>query len=300
MNTSSVILARETTTTPFGVPGRNVATKVLISIPVNNNRGRTTRKQQQRLKAARREAVAVAADDDDDEEVLVKSSDSKSFRLILMRHSEAAEEDEENKKYRRDIDRPLTERGIMYAKKLSENLKTICGDEWMPTRIVCSSARRTRETLMAMDLVPTMSIFNDKVSSSSNNNNNTVVYLGSIYHYAGMDGVFGSHVKQLIIGESETFEGGQTDEVVLIVGHNRGLEEAVREFTGETNVEMNVASLACLRKRKEAKTRETWEQALEEKDDPNDPKKSSLWTFEHLLDPNGQCLDCGWGDVPRG
>jgi phosphohistidine phosphatase SixA len=217
-----------------------------------------------------------------------------------MRHSEAAEEDEEKKKYRRDIDRPLTERGITYAKKLSENLKTICGEEWMPTRALCSSARRTRETLMAMDLVPTMSIFNDKVSSSSSSNNNTVVYLGSIYHYAGMDGVFGSHVKQLIIGESETFEGEQTDEVVLIVGHNRGLEEAVREFTGETNVEMNVASLACLRKRKEAKTRETWEQALEEKDDPNDPKKSSLWTLEHLLDPNGQCLDCGWGDVPRG
>ena len=98
----------------------------------------------------------------------------------------------------------------------------------MPTRIVCSSARRTRETLMAMDLVPTTSIFNDKVSSSSSSNNNTVVYLGSIYHYAGMDGVFGSHVKQLIIGESETFEEEQTDEVVLIVGHNRGLEEAVK------------------------------------------------------------------------
>lgn len=286
MHKTSVILARETTTTPFGVPGRNV-----------NNRARTTRKQRQRLKA-RRDAVAAAADDDDDDEK--SSSKSASFRLILMRHSEAAEEDEEKKKYRRDIDRPLTERGITYAKKLSENLKTICGEEWMPTRIVCSSARRTRETLMAMDLVPTTSMFNDKVSSSSSSNNNTVVYLGSIYHYAGMDGVFGSHVKQLIIGESETFEGEQTDEVVLIVGHNRGLEEAVREFTGETNVEMNVASLACLRKRKEAKTRETWEQALEEKDDPNDPKKSSLWTLEHLLDPNGQCLDCGWGDVPRG
>ena len=298
MSTTSVILARETTTTPSGVPGRNGATKVLKSIPVNNNRGRTTRKQRQRLNA-RRDAVAVAAVDDDDDEK--SSSKSASFRLILMRHSEAAEEDEEKKKYRRDIDRPLTERGITYAKKLSENLKTICGDEWMPTRIVCSSARRTRETLMAMDLVPTTSMFNDKVSSSSSStNNNTVVYLGSIYHYAGMDGVFGSHVKQLMIGESETFEGEQTDEVVLIVGHNRGLEEAVREFTGETNVEMNVASLACLRKRKQAKTRETWEQALEEKDDTNDPKKSSLWTLEHLLDPNGQCLDCGWGDVPRG
>jgi len=226
MHKTSVILARETTTTPSGVPGRNA---VLRSIPVNNNRGRTTRKQRHRLKA-RRDAVAVAAADDDDDEK--SSPKSASFRLILMRHSEAAEEDEEKKKYRRDIDRPLTERGITYAKKLSENLKTICGEEWMPTRIVCSSARRTRETLMAMDLVPTMSIFNDKVSSSSSSNNNTVVYLGSIYHYAGMDGVFGSHVKQLIIGESETFEGEQTDEVVLIVGHNRGLEEAVREFTG--------------------------------------------------------------------
>ena len=29
-------------------------------------------------------------------------------------------------------------------------------------------------------------------------------------------------LKQLIVGESETFEEEQTDEVVLIVGHNRG------------------------------------------------------------------------------
>jgi len=290
MHKTSVILARETTTTPSGVPGRN---DVLRSIPVNNNRGRTTRKQRHRLKA-RRDAVAVAAADDDDDEK--SSSKSASFRLILMRHSEAAEEDEEKKKYRRDIDRPLTERGITYAKKLSENLKTICGEEWMPTRIVCSSARRTRETLMAMDLVPTTSMFNDKVSSSSSSNNNTVVYLGSIYHYAGMDGVFGSHVKQLIVGESETFEEEQTDEVVLIVGHNRGLEEAVREFTGRSDVEMTVASLACLRKTREPNTRETWEQALEEKGE----NAESLWTLEHLLDRNGQCLDCGWGDVPRG
>ena len=87
--TSSVILARETTTTPSGVPGKNVEMKVLRSIPVNNNRARTTRKQRQRLNA-RRGAVAVAAADDDDDE---KSSfKSASFRLILMRHSEAAEE----------------------------------------------------------------------------------------------------------------------------------------------------------------------------------------------------------------
>ena len=291
MHKTSVILARETTTTPSGVPGRN---DVLRSIPVNNNRGRTTRKQRHRLKA-RRDAVAVAAADDDDDEK--SSSKSASFRLILMRHSEAAEEDEEKKKYRRDIDRPLTERGITYAKKLSENLKTICGEEWMLTRIVCSSARRTRETLMALDLVPTTSMFNDKVSSSSSStNNNTVVYMGSNYHYAGMDGVFGSHVKQLIVGESETFEEEQTDEVVLIVGHNRGLEEAVREFTGRSDVEMTVASLACLRKTREPNTRETWEQALEEKGE----NAESLWTLEHLLDRNGQCLDCGWGDVPRG
>ena len=211
-----------------------------------------------------------------------------------MRHSEAVE-DQKTQKYARDIDRPLTDRGAEYAKRLGAHLKTIAGKEWEPTRIVCSSAKRTRETLEAMDL----ECMNNHSSSSSSGKANiggAVLFLGSIYHYAGMDGVFGSHVKQLIVGESETFEEEQTDEVVLIVGHNRGLEEAVREFTGRSDVEMTVASLACLRKTREPNTRETWEQALEEKGE----NAESLWTLEHLLDRNGQCLDCGWGDVPRG
>ena len=226
-----------------------------------------------------------------------------------MRHSEAVE-DQKTQRYARDIDRPLTDRGAEYAKRLGAHLKTIAGKEWEPTRIVCSSAKRTRETLEAMDLECMMNHSSSSSSSSSgkannnnnNNNNNNyyyggaVLFLGSIYHYAGMDGVFGSHVKQLIVGESETFEEEQTDEVVLIVGHNRGLEEAVREFTGRSDVEMTVASLACLRKTREPNTRETWEQALEEKGE----NAESLWTLEHLLDRNGQCLDCGWGDVPRG
>ena len=205
-----------------------------------------------------------------------------------MRHSEAVEE--KTQKYARDIDRPLTDRGAEYAKRLGAHLKTIAGKEWEPTRIVCSSAKRTRETLEAMDL----ECMSRKVKESGKAG--AVLFLGSIYHYAGMDGVFGSHVKQLIVGESETFEEEQTDEVVLIVGHNRGLEEAVREFTGRSDVEMTVASLACLRKTRESNTRETWEQALEEKGE----NAESLWTLEHLLDRNGQCLDCGWGDVPRG
>ena len=211
-----------------------------------------------------------------------------------MRHSEA--EEAINPKYSRDIDRPLTERGVSYAKKLGENLKTIAGEEWAPTRIICSSAKRTKETLLAMDLECM------KKKESETDDGNAVLFLGSIYHYAGMDGVFGSHVKQLIVGESETFDKEQTDEVVLICGHNRGLEEAVREFTGLSDVEMNVASLACLRKTKEAKTRETWEQAFEEekKASSSSSSSSSFWTLEHLLDPNGQCIDCGWGDVPRG
>ena len=232
------------------------------------------------------------------------SSSPPSFRLILMRHSEAVE-DQKTQRYARDIDRPLTDRGAEYAKRLGAHLKTIAGKEWEPTRIVCSSAKRTRETLEAMDLEcmmnhSTSSSSSGKANNNNNNNNNNnggaVLFLGSIYHYAGMDGVFGSHVKQLIVGESETFEGEQTDEVVLIVGHNRGLEEAVREFTGRSDVEMTVASLACLRKTREPNTRETWEEALEEKGE----NAESLWTLEHLLDRNGQCLDCGWGDVPRG
>ena len=71
-----------------------------------------------------------------------------------------------------------------------------------------------------------------KANNNNNNNNKKrerergerVLFLGSIYHYAGMDGVF-THThthKHTDRRGGETFEEEQTDEVVLIVGHNRG------------------------------------------------------------------------------
>ena len=58
-------------------------------------------------------------------------------RLIIMRHAQAASFAEGG-----DKARPLTQEGIVQAKKAGEHLRTI-GIEW----VLCSSAIRTRQTL---------------------------------------------------------------------------------------------------------------------------------------------------------
>ena len=93
-----------------------------------------------------------------------------------MRHSEA---EDLNPKYSRDIDRPLTERGVSYAKKLGENLKTIAGEEWTPTRIICSSAKRTKETLVAMDLECMKKKKESATDEDGGGDDNAVLFLGS-------------------------------------------------------------------------------------------------------------------------
>jgi phosphohistidine phosphatase SixA len=278
------------------VYGRSTTTK-------NRECSRCQRRRKQ--KPVSSSSSSSSYDDDLDEEV------SSYFKLILMRHSKA---DNDLNKYARDIDRPLTEEGKFLAKELGMRLFEIAGNAWEPTRAICSSARRTRETLKEMNLTSlrkpsTIAAADDDAAQTTTtttaDDDNlpefaNPLFLGSVYHYAGMDGVFAEHVSQIVIGESETFEEPDgTSEVVLIVGHNKGLEEAVREFTGVQELNMNVASLACLRKKK-TETRKTWADALEENASGND-NKSHFWELVYVLDPDGECgSDCGgWGDVER-
>jgi phosphohistidine phosphatase len=87
--------------------------------------------------------------------------------LILIRHATAAAGTG------RDFDRPLTRRGFDEAKRVGERLRV---DGPVPDRVLCSSARRCRETwqsiatglaaetLSAIDLV-----FDDRLYNASTN-----------------------------------------------------------------------------------------------------------------------------------
>jgi phosphohistidine phosphatase len=60
--------------------------------------------------------------------------------LILMRHAKSAWDDPHQK----DIDRPLSTRGRKAAPRMGEWL---AGEAYRPDVVLCSAARRTRETL---------------------------------------------------------------------------------------------------------------------------------------------------------
>ena len=60
--------------------------------------------------------------------------------LILMRHAKSAWDDPHQK----DIDRPLSARGRKAAPRMGEWL---AGEAYRPDVVLCSAARRTRETL---------------------------------------------------------------------------------------------------------------------------------------------------------
>lgn len=62
------------------------------------------------------------------------------LRLILVRHAKSAWDDPGLS----DFERPLALRGIAAAAWIGETLAT---QGWLPDRIVCSTSRRTRETL---------------------------------------------------------------------------------------------------------------------------------------------------------
>lgn len=62
------------------------------------------------------------------------------LRLILVRHAKSAWDDPELD----DFERPLALRGIAAAAWIGE---TLTKHGWLPDRIVCSTSRRTRETL---------------------------------------------------------------------------------------------------------------------------------------------------------
>lgn len=120
--------------------------------------------------------------------------------LLLMRHAKSSWSDGSLA----DYDRPLNQRGIEAAGKMGDLISEV---DLIPEVIVSSSSTRTKETIK---------YFLENCPFSGE-----VIYTRDLYHG----------------GPEEILEclqqWGQDYSLVMIVGHNPGMEYALEEFTGE-------------------------------------------------------------------
>ena len=127
------------------------------------------------------------------------------LRLILVRHAKSAWDDPALT----DFERPLARRGIEAAAWIGDALTR---HGLIPDRIVCSTSRRTRETLeLALSHLP------------ANRPGPEVVWSEAVY--AERDATYLPLIAQ---------QGGRVA-VLMLLGHNSATEETVAVLAGETN-----------------------------------------------------------------
>ena len=132
--------------------------------------------------------------------------------LLLMRHAKSSWDNPAMS----DHERPLNDRGQLSAPLMGEWLRA---QKLVPDLIVCSDARRTRETA---DLLAPACGFRDKVVITPE------LYLATVPTWR--------KVLRSLPGTAHR---------VLCIGHNPGLEELLHEATGRLQ-EMKTASIAQL------------------------------------------------------
>ena len=175
----------------------------------------------------------------------------QTYRLVMLRHSASSWADANS----RDAERPLTAEGREMAKKTAENVRSA---GWLPDFTICSNSARSKETLEMMREVD--GSFGAEAST---------LYLGSLYHFASLDGQLRQHLSECVVkevvqsttdessaGEESSGAGSADDEcgvgmlsadarTIMCVGHNKGMEEAAGEFCGR-DVRLQVATAALL------------------------------------------------------
>lgn len=136
-----------------------------------------------------------------------------------------------------DHDRPLSKIGCADAVDVSQQLQKL---GWIPELILCSDARRTRETL---------SIMQEQVKGFLQT---AVHFIPSFYSIAAMDGQTAQHLQQMVCKFSK-------DDIltVMCMGHNKGWEEAASMFIGSP-IELKTCNAALLES-----TGKSWEEAFE-------------------------------------
>lgn len=121
-------------------------------------------------------------------------------KLLLLRHAKSSWKEEDLA----DLDRPLNKRGERDAPRVG---KLIQEAELNPDLVLCSPARRTRDTLQAMLLH-----WEDWPA---------VLYPQELYEATA------ETIRQVIDAHAEQAE------TLLVLGHNPGLEELLAELSGE-------------------------------------------------------------------
>lgn len=134
----------------------------------------------------------------------------KMKTLYLLRHAKSSWDDSRVS----DFDRPLNNRGRREAEKIAEYMKE---NKYIPEYIICSTAKRTRETL---DLILNIIKFGGEV-----------IYLDNLY-LASSSGI--EREIDSIRAES-----------LLVVGHNPGIEDYLSILVGEELI-MKTSHLAVI------------------------------------------------------
>lgn len=116
--------------------------------------------------------------------------------ILLMRHAKSSWAHDELA----DIDRPLNKRGERDAPLMGKKLISLAG---MPDRILCSPARRTRETLQALQLTTS-----------------DIHYEPEIYE------AFGSTLLDLVVRQPDTIKN------LLLIGHNPSISQFASHLAG--------------------------------------------------------------------
>lgn len=134
------------------------------------------------------------------------------LKLYLLRHAKSSWDDMNQA----DFDRPLNKRGRQAAPVMGSVLKK---KGIKPDLILCSPARRTRETL---DLVVDAARLKSPVS-------------------------FEEHIYEASLGELRRLLRGQKEDrqSILLIGHNPGMANLLSDLTGEYE-HFPTAALACI------------------------------------------------------
>lgn len=134
----------------------------------------------------------------------------KMKTLYLLRHAKSSWGDSELS----DFDRPLNNRGRREAEKIAEYMKE---NKYIPEYIICSTAKRTRETLE--EILKAL-----KFEGEAN-------YLESLY--LASSNTIGEAIKSVNV------------ESLLVIGHNPGIENFLNEIINEDLI-MKTSQLAVI------------------------------------------------------
>jgi len=138
-----------------------------------------------------------------------------------LRHAES-----ETRKEIRDHDRQLSLEGMEQSSRIAAKLAEA---GWVPDLVLASNSKRTKQTLDNM--AKSMTVL-EEIDAH---------YYGSLYTVAALDGQTRQHLQECLL---EVVDDSK-NLCVMLVGHNKGWEEAASSFAGHA-VKLKTASAALL------------------------------------------------------